>query len=82
MVGRMFSQGADLYADILTKNKDAARYSHVFEQEAAHFARAVAMGDRDTVIKRFKEVSVFMADFATWAKTQSDAILQDLVRHG
>jgi prephenate dehydrogenase len=82
MVGRMFSQGADLYADILTKNKDAARYSHVFEQEAAHFARAVAMGDRDTVVKRFKEVSVFMADFATWAKAQSDAILQDLVRHG
>jgi hypothetical protein len=40
------------------------------------------MGDRDTVVKRFKEVSVFMADFATWAKAQSDAILQDLVRHG
>jgi chorismate mutase/prephenate dehydrogenase len=82
MIGRMFSQGADLYADILTSNPDASRLSHLFEQEAAYFARAVAMHDRDTVIKRFKEVASFMQDFAAWAKSQSDAILRDLVRHG
>ncbi len=82
MVGRMFSQGADLYADILTQNPDAAKYSHVFEQEAAHFARAVAMGDRETVVRRFREVADYMKDFASWAKRQSDAILHDLVRHG
>lgn len=82
MVGRMFSQHADLYADILTQNPDAAKYSHVFEQEAAHFARAVAMGDRATVVRRFKEVADYMKDFAAWAKRQSDGILHDLVRHG
>ncbi len=82
MIGRMFSQHAELYADILTGNDEAARLSHVFEQEAAHFARAVAMGDRDAVIKRFSEVALFMKDFAKWAKKQSDAILDDLVRHG
>jgi chorismate mutase/prephenate dehydrogenase len=82
MIGRMFSQGADLYADILTSNPDAARLSHLFEQEAAYFARAVAMGDRETVIRRFKDVALFMKDFAAWAKTQSDSILRDLVRHG
>jgi chorismate mutase / prephenate dehydrogenase len=82
MIGRMFSQHAELYADILTANGEAPRLSHVFEQEAAHFARAVAMGDRDTVVRRFRQVADFMKDFAAWAKKQSDAILDDLVRHG
>jgi len=82
MIGRMFSQRAELYADILTVNPEAPRLSHVFEQEAAHFARAVAMKDRDTLVKRFREVAEYMKDFATWAKKQSDAILDDLVRHG
>jgi chorismate mutase/prephenate dehydrogenase len=82
MIGRMFSQRAELYADILTVNPDAPRLSHVFEQEAAHFARAVAMSDRETVVRRFQQVAVFMKDFAAWAKKQSDAILDDLVRHG
>lgn len=82
MIGRMFSQRAELYADILTVNPEAPRLSHIFEQEAAHFARAVAMSDRDSVVKRFREVTEYMEDFATWAKKQSDAILDDLVRHG
>ena len=82
MIGRMFSQRAELYADILTVNPEAPRLSHVFEQEAAYFARAVAMKDRDSVVKRFRDVAEYMKDFATWAKKQSDAILDDLVRHG
>jgi len=82
MIGRMFSQRAELYADILTVNPEAQRLSHVFEQEAAYFARAVAMSDRDSVVKRFRQVADYMKDFATWAKKQSDAILDDLVRHG
>lgn len=82
MIGRMFSQHAELYADILTVNPEAPRLSHVFEQEAAYFARAVAMADRDSVVKRFRQVAEYMKDFAAWAKKQSDAILDDLVRHG
>lgn len=82
MIGRMFSQRAELYADILTANPDALRLSHVFEQEAAHFARAIAMGDRDAVVLRFRQVADYMKEFATWAKKQSDAILDELVRRG
>lgn len=82
MIGRMFSQRAELYADILTVNPDALRLSHVFEQEAAHFARAIAMGDREAVVQRFRQVADYMKDFATWAKRQSDAILDELVRRG
>jgi chorismate mutase/prephenate dehydrogenase len=82
MIGRMFSQRAELYADILTANDDALRLSHIFEQEAGHFARAVAMSDRETVIVRFRQVADFMKDFASWAKRQSDAILDEIVRRG
>lgn len=82
MIGRMFSQGAELYADILTANPDALRLSHVFEQEAAHFARAIAMGDREAVVLRFRQVADYMKEFALWAKRQSDAILDELVRRG
>jgi hypothetical protein len=38
--------------------------------------------DRETVVKRFRQVAEYMKDFAAWAKKQSDAILDDLVRHG
>jgi prephenate dehydrogenase len=82
MIGRMFSQRAELYADILTSNEDATRLSHLFEQEAGHFARAVSMHDRETVLKRFRQVADYMQDFASWAKKQSDAILDELVRRG
>jgi chorismate mutase/prephenate dehydrogenase len=82
MIGRMFSQGADLYADILTNNPEGTHVTHLFEQEAAHFARAVAMRDRESIVRRFREVSQFMAEFAQWAKKESDTILHDLVRRG
>lgn len=82
MIGRMFSQRAELYADILTVNPAAPNLSHVFEQEAAFFARAVAMSDREAVVRRFHQIADYMRDFAAWAKKQSDAILDDLVRHG
>jgi len=82
MVGRIFSQRAELYADILTRNDEALRLSSIFEQEAGHFARAVAMSDRETIIERFRQVSTYMQDFAAWAKKQSDAILDELVRRG
>jgi chorismate mutase/prephenate dehydrogenase len=82
MIGRMFSQGAALYADILTSNPDGARVCHLFEQESAHFARAVAMSDRAAVVSRFEQIAAFMTDFAAWARKESDAILHDLLRHG
>src|SRR5262249_36689924 len=82
MVGRMFSQRAELYADILTSNPAGSQVSHVFEQEAGHFARAVAMHDRETVVKRFRQVAEYMKEFAAWSKRESDAILHDIVRHG
>ena len=57
MIGRMFSQGAELYADILTSNPDGARASQMFEDEAARFARAVSSHDRAAIVSRFREIA-------------------------
>jgi chorismate mutase/prephenate dehydrogenase len=82
MIGRMFSQSAELYADILTVNPAGTGTSKVFGEEAARFAGAVDKGDREGIVTRFKEVAAYMAEFASWAKKESDAILGDIVKHG
>lgn len=82
MIGRLFSQGAELYADILTSNDDAARVVDAFGQEAALFARAVRERDREAIVTRFREVAAYLGEFSVWARKESNAILADLVRHG
>ncbi len=82
MIGRLFSQAAELYVDILTSNDHAAAVSRLFVEEAARFAEAVERGDRAALVARFRAVAGFLTDFAAWAKDESNAILADLVRHG
>ena len=72
MIGRMFSQRAELYADILTVNPEAPRLSHVFEQEAAYFARAVAMSDQRLGREALPAGRRLHEGLATWAKKQSN----------
>jgi chorismate mutase/prephenate dehydrogenase len=82
MVGRLYSQEAGLYADILTNNPDGARVSALFAEEARRFALAIESGDRALILGRFREVARYLEAFAAWAKRESDAILRDIVRHG
>jgi chorismate mutase/prephenate dehydrogenase len=82
MIGRMFFQRAELYAEILTSNEAGRATSRLFEEEATRLARAVGSGDRDALVSRFKEIAAYMKDFAAWAKKESDAILSDVVKHG
>jgi chorismate mutase/prephenate dehydrogenase len=82
MIGRMFFQRAELYAEILTSNEAGRATSRIFEEEATRLARAVGAGDRDTLVGRFREIAAYMKDFAAWAKKESDSILADVVKHG
>jgi chorismate mutase/prephenate dehydrogenase len=82
LIGRMFAQRAELYAEILTSNERSRETSQVFEEEAARFARAVGAGDREAIVARFKQIAGFMSEFATWAKQESDGILADVIKHG
>jgi chorismate mutase/prephenate dehydrogenase len=82
MVGRMFFQRAELYAEILTSNEAGRGASSAFEEEAVRVAKAVGAGDRDALVERFRAVAAYMKEFAAWAKKESDAILTDVVKHG
>jgi chorismate mutase / prephenate dehydrogenase len=82
MIGRMFFQRAELYAEILTSNEAGRATSLIFEEEATRIARAVGAGDRDVLVARFREIAAYMKEFAAWAKKESDAILSDVVKHG
>lgn len=82
MVGRLYSQEAELYADILTNNADGARVSALFAEEARRFALAVQSGDRAWILGRFREVAGYLKAFAAWAKRESDALLHDVARRG
>ena len=82
MIGRMFSQSADLYAGIVTQNPEGARVLAAFRAEADRLTRLAEHGDREGIAARFSTVATFLHEFAAWARRQSDAILADLVRHG
>jgi prephenate dehydrogenase len=82
MIGRMFFQRAELYAEILTSNEAARATSRVFEEEATRLARAVGTGDTVSIVARFREIAGYMKEFAAWAKKESDSILGDVVKHG
>ena len=60
MVGRLYSQEADLYADILTNNPDGTRVSALFAEEARRFALAVQNGERAWILGRFREVASYL----------------------
>lgn len=82
MIGRMFFQRAELYAEILTSNEAGRQTSRVFDEESSKLAKAVGEGDRDSLVARFREIAAYMKEFAAWAKKESDVILSDVVKHG
>lgn len=82
MIGRMYSQSAELYAGIVTQNPEGAKVLATFREESDRLTRQAESGDRQAIADRFVQVAGFLHGFAVWARRQSDAILADLVRHG
>lgn len=82
MIGRMYSQSADLYAGIVTQNPEGAKVLATFRAESERLTQLAEAGEREAIASRFVQVAGFLHDFAAWARRQSDAILADLVRHG
>jgi chorismate mutase/prephenate dehydrogenase len=82
MIGRMYSQSAELYAGIVTQNPEGAKVLATFREESERLTQLAEHGDRQAIAERFVQVASFLHTFAAWARRQSDAILADLVRHG
>jgi len=75
MVGRLFAQDAELYADIIFSSSD----NHaMFERYLNHFSQAsklLAAGDREAFIKNFKHVSDWFGDYSSQFLDESRNLL-------
>ena len=75
MVGRLFAQDADLYADIIFSSPDNVK---MIRKYADHFSAAVGMleaGDKDGFKKAFGNVADFMGDYATHSLGETSELL-------
>lgn len=75
MVGRLFAQDADLYADIIFSSPENIS---MIRKYADHFSAAVSMleaGDKDGFKAAFSQVSKFMGDYAPHFLAETSELL-------
>lgn len=78
MVGRLFAQSPDLYADIIFAQKESM---HAIGDYLDNYSQALALlqaGDRDAFVNQFKEVAQWFGDFAPQFQRESRAMLQSV----
>ncbi len=60
VMGRMFAQNPDLYADIATQNLSAPKFTNLFENATDKLAEVVSDRDRTTLIKSFEATKLYL----------------------
>ena len=75
IVGRLFSQGPGLYADIIMADKQRENTISEFAEFVAEHADSVSKSDKKTFIDNFNGVKDWMGDFANQAYADSDKLL-------
>lgn len=80
MVGRLFSQAAELYQEILISNPHAGVLRESFVEEARALAERLARGDRSGFAAEFRATADYFADFAREAMSLTDDVIEVLVR--
>ncbi|QSX34725.1 bifunctional chorismate mutase/prephenate dehydrogenase [Shewanella avicenniae] len=78
MVGRLFAQNPELYADIIFAQRDSF---NVISDYLANFTDALKVienQDRDTFIKQFNEVSQWFGELAPQFRNESRSMLQSV----
>lgn len=75
IIGRLFSQGPGLYADIIMSDKQRQDTIVEFAEFVSTNAKKVADNDKDTFEANFKDVKAWMSDFANQAYKDSDKLL-------
>ena len=78
IVGRIFAQAPELYAEIEMANPYAAAERHRFLSAANKLGQIVDGGDREAFVSLFKGVSKYMAEFSSDALTLSDGVVDYL----
>ena len=75
IVGRLFSQGPGLYADIIMSDKQRKQMIKEFARLVMSKADSVEVTDKKDFIDNFKDVKNWMGDFADKAYSESDKLL-------
>ena len=75
IVGRLFSQGPGLYADIIMADKDRENTISEYADFVADHAKSIAKSDKQKFINNFNDVKNWMGDFADKAYEESDRLL-------
>jgi chorismate mutase / prephenate dehydrogenase len=79
MVGRLFSQSAGLYREIMLENPAGRQIRASFLEQAAALATMLEAGDGDAFDAAFAEVHDYFAEFSDEAMTLSDHIIETIM---
>ena len=76
VMGRMFAQNPDLYADIATQNLSAHRFTHLFKKATDELEHIVEQRDRAALINSFEATKLYLTkNFCDEAYTASQHFL-------
>ncbi len=78
MVGRLFAQSPDLYADIIFAQKESLKAIGDYLDNYSQALSLLQSGDRDAFVAQFKEVAQWFGDFAPQFQRESRAMLQSV----
>ena len=78
MVGRLFAQSPELYADIIFAQKESMQAIGDYLDNYSHALSLLQAGDRDAFVAQFKEVAQWFGDFAPQFQRESRAMLQSV----
>ncbi|KFZ38301.1 chorismate mutase [Shewanella mangrovi] len=78
MVGRLFAQNPELYADIIFSQRESFNVISNYLGNFADALKVIEAEDRDTFIKQFNEVSQWFGELAPQFRNESRAMLQSV----
>ena len=78
MVGRLFAQSPELYADIIFAQQESLTAIGDYLDNYAQALELLKRGDRQGFIREFEEVAAWFGDFAPQFQRESRAMLQSV----
>ncbi|MCE0555982.1 MULTISPECIES: bifunctional chorismate mutase/prephenate dehydrogenase [unclassified Motilimonas] len=76
MVGRLFAQDPELYADIIMSNPDNLKMIQAYHHSLGEGVKLLEAGDKEAFVASFNRVSDWFGDYAQMFMKESKALLQ------
>lgn len=76
MVGRLFAQNAELYADIIAANQQQFAVVRRYLSRFAEVLEQLERGDKQGFIEQFEQVKAYFGDYAQQFLEESEALVQ------